>query len=138
MNGGLLVVDLLSKSFAARPISEEQGMTESVFRTSLGQNVFVTVLRCPSILSRKTWSRWVQRTAFTLPFPLRPFVTRSGRRLQSLRDSSLKDTIGTMAFESDATRRTSDSKLNCDSGVRQIARQKEISHLGNLRRYPGS
>jgi hypothetical protein len=134
-NEGLAILDLSSKSLALRPMREEQGMTRCVFKTPLGQNAFVTVFNCSSIFSCETCSRWVQTTTFALP--LNPLAISSGRRFQSLRGSSLKDTIGTIAFESDATRRMSDSKLNWGKVRHDHLAKWGTSHHGNLHRYPG-
>ena len=135
-NGNLRkYLDLMSNALALRPM-REQGITQLVFRTPLGQNAVVTVFSCSSTFSCETPSGWVQTTTFALP--LNPLATSSGRRFQSLWEISSNDIIGTIAFESDATRRTSDSRLNWEKKVRRDhLAKREASHHGNLHQYPG-
>ena len=111
LNGGLSFSDLLSKSIALSPMREEQGIIRAVFFIDLGQNAFDTVASCSLILNWDTWSRCVQMTAFALL--LKSHATSSGRHLQLFPGNSLKEIIGTISFESEATRRTRDSKPWC-------------------------
>ena len=130
-NGGLAPPDLSSKYLALRPM-REQGMTQLVFDTPLGQNTIFICFSCSSISSCETWSRWVQTTTFDLPW--NPLATRAGSRFQSLWGSSSNDTIGTIAFELDATRRTSDLELNYE---RKVTRD-DLAKMGNLTRQKPS